>query len=241
MLTRVLTALFLLSVLPTGAAQAAGPDRPRILVMGDSLFAMHKLTGGSVGTRLRNALGAYLVDSSVSGARYLYRLPITGAMGLNITKQYHRDDWDWVVLGGGGNDLWMGCGCNRCERKMDRLISEDGRRGVIPGLASRARHDGSRVLLVGYMRTPGKGSPIEHCADEGDTLDARLARLAGLDAGVHFLSLADMVPHGDLSYHAMDRIHPSFKGSRAIARRIAQVIAAESGAQVVSRNAGGAD
>src|SRR6056297_1834938 len=245
MLARVLTALFLLFVVPAGLAhaggQAGGKAAPRILVMGDSLFAMHKLAGGAVGTRLRAALGAHLVDTSVGGARYIYRLPISGALGMNIAKQYHGGAWDWVVLAGGGNDLWRGCGCNRCERRMDRMISEDGRRGVIPGLASRIRHDGAQVLLVGYMRTPGTGSPIEHCADEGDTLDARLARLAGLDAGVHFLPLAEMVPHGDLSYHAVDRIHPSFKGSRAIARRIARLIVAESGVSVVSRNAGGTD
>jgi len=241
MITRVLTVIFMLVALPLMPAHAGGQTGPRILVMGDSLFAMHKLAGGAVGTRLRAVLDAHLVDNSMGGARYLYRLPISGALGLNISKQYRRGDWDWVVLGGGGNDLWLGCGCNRCERKMDRMISRDGRRGVIPGLASRARHDGAQVLLVGYMRTPGNGSPIEHCADEGDTLDARLARLAGLDAGVHFLPLAEMVPHGDLSYHAVDRIHPSFKGSRAIARRIARLIVAESGVSVVSRNAGGTD
>lgn len=241
MFRRILTCLFMISAVAGMPAQAGGKAGPRILVMGDSLFAMHKLAGGSMGTRLRAALNAYLVDNSIGGARYLYRLPISGAMGLNITKQYRQGEWDWVVLAGGGNDLWFGCGCNRCERKMNRMISEDGRRGVIPGLASRIRRDGARVLLVGYMRTPGKESPVEHCADEGDTLDARLARLAGLDAGVHFLSLADLVPHGDLSYHAVDRIHPSFKGSRAIARQIAQVIAAEAGASVVSRNAMGAD
>jgi len=241
MITRVLTVIFMLVALPLMPAHAGGQTGPRILVMGDSLFAMHKLAGGAVGTRLRAVLDAHLVDNSMGGARYLYRLPISGALGLNISKQYRRGDWDWVVLGGGGNDLWLGCGCNRCERKMDRMISRDGRRGVIPGLASRARQDGAQVLLVGYMRTPGNGSPIEHCADEGDTLDARLARLAGLDAGVHFLPLAEMVPHGDLSYHAVDRIHPSFKGSRAIARRIARLIVAESGVSVVSRNAGGTD
>jgi len=241
MITRVLTVIFMLVAMPLMPAHAGGQTGPRILVMGDSLFAMHKLAGGAVGTRLRAVLDAHLVDNSMGGARYLYRLPISGALGLNISKQYRRGDWDWVVLGGGGNDLWLGCGCNRCERKMDRMISRDGRRGVIPGLASRARQDGAQVLLVGYMRTPGNGSPIEHCADEGDTLDARLARLAGLDAGVHFLPLSEMVPHGDLSYHAVDRIHPSFKGSRAIARRIARLIVAESGVSVVSRNAGGTD
>lgn len=237
MLARVLTALFLLSIMPAGLAHAGGQGGPRILMMGDSLFAMHKLVGASVGTRLRDALDVPVVDNSVAGARFLYKLPISGAMGLNITKQYRRGDYDWVVLNGGGNDLWMGCGCNRCERKIDRMISKDGRRGAIPGLASRARRDGAQVLMVGYMRTPGKGSPIEHCADEGAELEARMVRLAALDGGVHFLSLTDMVPYGDLSYHAVDRIHPSFKGSREIAQRIARRILAESDAAMVSRNA----
>lgn len=241
MIARVLTALFLFSAMPAGQALAEGQAGPRILMMGDSLFAMHKLVGASVGSRLRAALDVPVVDHSIAGARYLYKLPISGAIGLNITRQYRRGGWDWVVMGGGGNDLWMGCGCNRCERKMDRMISEDGRRGAIPGLASRARQDGAQVLMVGYMRTPGRGSPLEHCADEGAELEARMARLAALDGGVHFLSLAKMVPHGDLSYHAMDRVHPSFKGSREIAHRIARLIAAESDAPLVSRNAMRAD
>jgi hypothetical protein len=237
MIARILTAFLLFSIMPAGQANAGGQGGPRILMMGDSLFAMHKLAGGSVGARLRAALDVPVVDNSIAVARYFYRLPITGAMGLDIARQYRRGGWDWVVLNGGGNDLWFGCGCSRCERRIDRMISADGWRGVIPGLVSRARQDGAQVLLVGYMRTPGKGSPIEHCADEGAAIEARMARLAGLDAGVHFLSLAGMVPRGDLSYHAMDRIHPSFKGSREIAQRIARLIAAESDVPLVSRNA----
>ncbi|MGR3546916.1 MAG: SGNH/GDSL hydrolase family protein, partial [Roseovarius sp.] len=52
------------------------------------------------------------------------------------------------------------------------------------------------------------------------------ALLAGLDRGVHFLPLADLVPHGDRSYHGIDLIHPSLKGSRVIGQRIAEIIVA---------------
>ncbi len=41
-----------------------------------------------------------------------------------------------------------------------------------------------------------------------------------------FLSIADMVPAGDRSYHGVDMIHPSRKASLEIARRIAKVIGA---------------
>lgn len=196
----------------------------RILLMGDSLMASHKLTGQSVSHALEKELGTQVTDRSVIGARMIYVLPISGSAGLNIPKQYHDGDWDWIIVNGGGNDIWFGCGCAVCNRRIDRLISDDGRSGVIPGLLSRLRATGAQVIYVGYLRTPGVNSPIEGCADEGDKMDARMARLAELDGGLHFLSLADMVPPGDRSHHAIDLIHPSVKGSAAIADRIAGII-----------------
>ncbi|WP_040651132.1 SGNH/GDSL hydrolase family protein [Roseovarius sp. 217] len=218
--------IFALSLLVLGMMMTPTPSRaePRILVMGDSLLAMHKLLGRSVSSSVERELRVRVTDMSVAGARFLYRLPISGALGLNITKQFRQGDWDWAVLNGGGNDLWLGCGCMRCAGKLDRLISSDGRRGVIPGFVSRLRQSGAQVIYVGYLRTPGITSPVEHCTDEGAEMDRRVALLAGLDRGVHFLPLADMVPHGDRSYHAIDLIHPSFKASRMIGQRIARIV-----------------
>jgi lysophospholipase L1-like esterase len=55
-------------------------------------------------------------------------------------------------------------------------------------------------------------------------MDARMARLAALDRGVHFIPMSDVVPEGDRTYHAVDLIHPSPKGSDAIGNRIAELI-----------------
>jgi len=125
-----------------------------------------------------------------------------------------------VVMNGGGNDLLMGCGCGKCQRKMNRLISADGKRGAIPMTILRARRDGARVIYVGYLRSPGRGSLIESCKPLGDKLEARIAKLAALDPGLTFVSLADMVPHGDASFHALDMIHPSPKGSATAAKLV---------------------
>ena len=165
-----------------------------------------------------------MIDRSVSGARFLYALPISGSAGLNIASQYRDGDWDWIVLNGGGNDIWMGCGCGHCAGRIDRLITSDGRKGRIPATVSDLRATGAQVIFVGYMRTPGVQSPIEGCADEGDEMDRRLSRLAALDRGVHFLPLADLVPEGDRSYHGIDLIHPSPKASAAIGGRVAAII-----------------
>ena len=203
----------------------------QILVMGDSLLAWNRASSRAISDVMEKHLEVEVTDRSVIGARMIYRLPISGAAGLSIPKQLpKRMRWDWVVLNGGGNDLWLGCGCTACRRKMDRLTSEDGSSGAIPDLVNQLRSRGAKVIYTGYLRSPGRGSPIEYCRDEGEELDRRAARMAQLDDGVFFLSLADLVPHGDRSFHGLDMIHPSIKGSHAIGTRIADLIKIEADA-----------
>lgn len=204
---------------------AATAEPQRILVIGDSLLATHGLTGQSVAAHLERQLGQRVTDRSTIAARIIYKLPVTGALGLSIPDQFRGKRWDWVVVNGGGNDLWMGCGCGDCGRKLDQLISRSGTKGAIPGLLYRIHQTGARIVYVGYLRSPGIGTPIEGCKASGDALETRIATLAAKVPTLHFLSLADLVPPGDLTYFALDRIHPSPKASRAIAARIAAVIA----------------
>ena len=199
----------------------------RILAMGDSLMAWHGTSHNSVADRLSDILSEPVIDRSVVGARVVYDLPISGALGMNIPKQYRPGKWDWVVLNGGGNDLWLGCGCFRCDRRMERMISEDGSKGELAKLIARIRATGAQVIYVGYLRSPGVGSPIEHCRDEGDELERRVERLVEKTDGVHFISLANLVPYGDRSFHAFDMIHPSLKASAIISDRIARIIRTE--------------
>lgn len=203
---------------------AAEPDA-RILVMGDSMMASNRFEGQSVGDFVQAETSLPVQDRSVVGARYFYYLPLSGATGLRLPAQYHKGDWDWVVLNGGGNDLLFGCGCGDCKRMMNRLISTDGKTGAIPELVATLRAGGAKVIYTGYLRNPGTSTPIKSCKPAGDELDRRLAAMASLDQGVQFLSLADLVPYGDTSYHGIDRVHPSPKGSRAIGARISRLIA----------------
>ena len=199
-------------------------DGTGILAIGDSMMAWNQLSGRSISHEIERQLGREVTDRSVSAASMLYALPITGSLGLRISAQYVPGDWDWVVMNGGGNDLWLGCGCQRCAHKMDRLISEDGSYGEIPFLVTQMRAAGSRVAYLGYLRTPGRASPIDSCAGIGAEFERRLAAMAEQDAGVFFISNKDIVPDGDLSFHGPDRIHPSHKGSAAIGARVAALI-----------------
>ncbi len=225
-MSKILLTTFILMFSGLQNGQATAQETPpKILAIGDSLMAWHKLTGRSISQTVGKELDVSITDRSLSGARMIYRLPITGTIGFSIPRQYISGDWDWVILNGGGNDLWLGCGCRKCNRKLRKLISKDAQSGAIPKLITKLRKKDTKVIYVGYLRSPGKGSLIDHCRDEGDILESRISKLAEQDDGVHFLSLKSLVPHGDLSYHAADRIHPSVKASKAIGKLVANIIA----------------
>jgi len=205
--------------------QVTSNTKSRILLLGDSMMAANQIAGHSVANEIEAELKEDVIDRSVYAARYFYILPISGAAGLRLDAQYVPGKWDWVVLNGGGNDLLFGCGCVLCKGTMTRLISPDGRSGTIPAFVAKIRKSGARVLYVGYLRNPGTATIIKGCGPAGNELDLRLAAMARQNDGVEFMPMSDLVPNGDTSYHQFDRIHPSAKGSRAIAHRIAQRIA----------------
>lgn len=203
---------------PTTAAKS------RILLMGDSLMASNRGTGKAVADQIEAHLGEEVVDRSVAGARYFYTLPISGAAGMRLPAQYLSGNWEWVVMSGYGNDILFGCGCGKCDDEMNRLISADGSSGAIVDEVRFIRNSGARVVYTGYLRTPGFASPVERCGPIGTELDRRIALFAATDPGITFVSLADIVPSGDHSYHSADRIHPSPKGSAAIGAKVDAVI-----------------
>ena len=203
---------------------ATAQSGTRILAMGDSFFATNSAQNKAIPNVLAKILREPVRNRAVAGARIIYRLPISGSLGFKIEQQYKPGTWDWIVINGGGNDLMLGCGCNRCDAHMNKMISRDGTKGEIPRLIAKLNKTNARIVSSGYFRTPGTEFPIEGCGDEGQELDARLTRMAQRDKGVWFVSMADVVPHGGRSFHRFDMIHPSPKGSAAAAKRIAKVI-----------------
>ena len=198
----------------------------RIIAVGDSLMAWNAASGSSIPDVVEQNIGAQVVDRTASAAWLQTSFDASGAPRSGIQAQFVDADWNWAIVNGGGNDLMLGCGCTRCDAVMNRMISADGQRGQIPDFLRKLRKNGTRVIYVGYLRSPDLITPIEHCKAEGDELDARIARLAQSDDGITFVSNADVAQPGDASYFSFDRIHPSRKSSRLIAERIANVIMA---------------
>lgn len=229
MLRPLLALLSLLLLASCGEMVTESTKDARILMMGDSMMAANRTSGRSVGVALERRLGETVIDRSTYAARMFYALPLTGAAGLSIPAQYQKGEWDWVVMNGGGNDLIFGCACGYCSTMVDRLISKDGTAGRIPEVIRRAQSSGAKVVYSGYLRNPGLFTPVRPCRVFGDELDRRLARLDARDPNFIFVPMSDLVPEGDPSLHQQDLMHPSPKGSAAIAARIAAAIRANGG------------
>ena len=192
----------------------------RILVMGDSMFAFHEFAGRSVGQQLESALGQEVERRAQNGARLLY-----SSGRLSIPSQYRGGAWDIVVMNGGGNDIWLDCGCLGCLRTIDRIISADGASGKLPEMVAQMAAQGAQVYYMGYLRSPDISTPVEQCADDMDTFEARIADFAAREPSFTFIDMADMVQPGDEAFYAPDRIHASFRGARQMAERVARIIA----------------
>jgi acyl-CoA thioesterase I len=195
-----------------------------ILVVGDSMLSSNRLSGNSVAQHLEGMVEVEVTDRSVPGARYFYALPITGSAGLKLTSQYRVNEWDAIIVNGGGNDLLFGCGCGMCDRMLDRLISPNGKEGAIPSYVTLLASSGAHVIYLGYLRNPGTFTPIKSCGPAGNELDRRLRILDETEEKMTFISLADLVPAGSSLYHQIDRIHPSSFGSSQIAKQILKAL-----------------
>jgi len=69
--------------------------------MGDSFMTSNASARQSVPHMLSDLLQTRAKSKAVSGTRHLYALPITGALGLNISRQYRSGRWEYVVMNGG--------------------------------------------------------------------------------------------------------------------------------------------
>lgn len=207
-------------------AAPAGAAADDVLVMGDSVMAWNRSAGASIGDALGRRLGRRVVNASVPGAQVE-----AGVFGfaLNIGRQYRRGDWDWVVLNGGANDLFRRCGCRQgCETVLDGLIAADGRRGRIATLAARLRGEGAQLMYVGYYGPSGRGGAFDACTDELLELDRRVARMADIVPGIHFVDAGQAISSADPTDYASDNIHPGPRGSARIATLVARgIVAAE--------------
>jgi acyl-CoA thioesterase-1 len=179
-------------VLPLGTtASAQGPDRPVVLVVGDSLSAEYGLVRGSGWVALLEArlaqqgIAATVVNASISGDT-----TSGGRTRLPALLKQHRPAI--VVLELGGNDALRGLPLAMTRDNLDTMTKA-------------AKAAGAKVVIAGMQLPPNYGKQY---GEEFAGLFATIARAEGA-ALVPFLlkGVAD-VPQAE-SLFQRDRIHPT--------------------------------
>ena len=203
-------------VIPEGTSRNA-----RILAMGDSILSWNRGAGASVSHAIEAQLGEEVVDASVAGAKFRQG-GLRGRLGFSIPDQFRTGTWDAVILNGGGNDLLGACGCNRCDKTLDRLVQQD-----YPALLKRLGD--AEVFILGYYGIAGdRPGDFDACEDELIALERRLTQLAASKPNVRVVPIRAAIT-GNPGLYDDDRIHPSRTGSAVIGSLVARALVANIG------------
>ncbi|SDW92444.1 SGNH/GDSL hydrolase family protein [Litoreibacter albidus] len=199
------------------AAPAMGVAGPKddILVIGDSMLEWQSFKRASIPHVLAKETKRRVENRAASGAK----LYLTGAQGNSrsvIPAQYTKGDWNWVVVNGGANDLLVKCGCNRCNKVLDKLITKDGKAGILPDLAARIRKDGPKVILLAYYEGNQRPNLFSRCERVVRELTDRQRALAARLEGVELVRSKPAINPANRSHFALDGVHLSRKGARRV-------------------------
>ena len=191
-----------------------------IQVIGDSVFGSDAERCASIAGFMSLRLELKVTDNAIPGAT------VIGEDG--IPSQYEPGNWNWTVIDGGGNDAMAYCSegdDDECDEKLDEIMT-DNNKGLMPDLISKAKNDGSKIIILGYYSVP-EGSEFEDLILEIELLNDRYKEFAEANDDVYFISLKDvMSPEETPDYYSEDLVHPSEEGHQAIGNHIADFITA---------------
>lgn len=202
-----------------------------ILAIGDSILKWNAEAKKSIPDVIAQTLNQPVFNGAVSGAHLSHPEPEAAEAGYDIRQQFRQQggqDWDWVVMNGGANDL--AGECDRDSGLLDEMISADGLSGEIPAFVRSVSATGSKVMYVGYYAMPDNARfGFHQCNDEIAAHNARLARMAEALEGVWFVSAGAVVSAQDIAAYDEDLVHPSELGSAQIGGYVAEAVRAADG------------
>ncbi len=194
-----------------------------ILAIGDSFIAWNREEGASIGDVIARELDTEVENLAVSGAYLTNQL--SDAEEMDIRLQYIPEDWDWVVMDGGGNDLNDECGCDVCGTTLDEIISDSGTAGALPAFVEQIIDAGSQVVFISYYDVPEDApDTFPQCRDIMQTYDERLALLAAQFPSFYVVDAEDVIQPSNLEFYDDDFLHPSLLGSEVIGELVADLI-----------------
>ena len=219
-----------------GPAPAPVQTNGRFIAIGDSMMAANRREGESIAQVMAEKLGITGEDVARGGAAVLKSKPGEPARpGVPakpelppIPTQYVDDNWAYVIMNGGINDIngpWCGNG-DEGMALVDQIVSADASSGAYVDIVKQAQANGSKVVLISYPfpTMPDKG--YYKCEREVTELTRRYRALAEGRDGVGMVDSSDYMIAGDASFFATDGSHPSAKGSEAVGLAVAALLSA---------------
>lgn len=201
-------------------AYEALPSDKKILTIGDSILAWGTPTCTSVSHQIGLHQNDFANVEAISGTQL--------TRGNNrISEQYFEDDWDWVILDGGANDVNKQCGCvESCEVVIDILSSKDGSQGAMVELVQQILLSRAQILMLGYYPMPAEAwYGFEECGDELEEINKRYSRIAGRYSNVHFAPLQEVMNWEEYpELLDSDDVHPSTEGAERLGGHLSALI-----------------
>lgn len=194
-----------------------------IVMVGDSVLSWNRSSNNTVGDHLSREIGRPVINFAIPASRISQPNPFMQFTRMQIDNQLDGRAAEWIVMNGGANDVYFECLCLRCQTTVEELITANGT-GQLPDLMAQARDTGAKVMYVGYHRTGGLGSAFDRCSNELTIIERRVREFAAEHNGIYYVDMRTVFPPKDRDYYDWDNIHPSPKGSAAIAERLARAM-----------------
>ncbi len=135
-------------------------------------------------------------------------------------------NFDWVILNGGGDDLYYECTNSGNDCDVDCITSMDTTFTEVKGLIDYIDSDGSEMVFLGYYKYK-KSSAFEWYNDCVDYIADMAAAEEDYPASLHYVFTEDWVDnplyYQWMSYYT-DGLHPSHVTVDLIAVKIAGII-----------------
>ena len=193
----------------------------KILAIGDSALEWNGdlSTPAQLEIKLRDqGLNASVRNRSVGGATLGCGQQNIGMAENCIPPQYEEQDWDFVLISGGANDILD----SGCQVSADALISADLSSGLMPELLRRVLASSKKVILYGYFLPLDANGTVATC-NPVYTLLQRYRSLAQENENIIYVDAGQVVQRTSPEYYA-DDIHPSEAGSTVIAELLVDAV-----------------
>ncbi|MBN2804246.1 MAG: SGNH/GDSL hydrolase family protein, partial [Deltaproteobacteria bacterium] len=152
------------------------PGNPSIIAIGDSIMAWNSLDTNTIPDVVADSLGTESYNGAIPGSTFLESID---SNLKKIPDQYIDDDWKWLIMDGGANDLNDRCGCGKCDDVLDTLLSDDGKTGAIPDFVKEITDKNIKVAVMGYYHVPASAMyGFADCNDWVDKFNERLKTLS---------------------------------------------------------------